>query len=107
MSTILDSHKAKLWTDVMENIRIHSDLPLREDGQIAWALRKTAPLLKKEINMIRLRKPAQVLYCNVIYQKYIDNTRWLVEPLNPNKVDRVAKLADVFERSTSVEFWSF
>ena len=27
--TILDSHKAKLWIDVMENIQVHHDLPYR------------------------------------------------------------------------------
>lgn len=37
----------------------------------------------------------------MIYQKYIDNTRWLGRALNPNKVDRAAKLAGVFEKYSS------
>ena len=37
----------------------------------------------------------------MIYQKYIGNTRWLGRAFNPNKVDRVAKLADVFEKYSS------
>ena len=99
--TILDSHKAKLWTDVMENIQVHTDLPLRENGRIAWALRKDSPILKKEINKYVKTSRSGTLLGNVIYQKYIDNTRWLGRALNPNKVDKVAKLADVFEKYSS------
>ncbi|WP_342356588.1 lytic transglycosylase F [Vibrio splendidus] len=99
--TILDSHKAKLWTDVMENIQVHHDLPLRENGQIAWALRKNSPQLKKEINKYVKTARTGTLLGNVIYQKYIDNTRWLGRALNPNKIDRVAKLSDVFEKYSS------
>ena len=99
--TILDSHKAKLWIDVMENIQVHHDLPLRENGQIAWALRKDSPQLKREINKYVKTARTGTLLGNVIYKKYIDNTRWLSRALNPNKVDRVAKLSDVFEKYSS------
>lgn len=100
-ATILDSHKAKLWTKVMDNIQVHHDLPLRENSQIAWALRKESPKLKKELNNYVRQARTGTLLGNVIYQKYIDNTRWLSRALNPNKVDRVAKLSGVFEKYSS------
>nr|WP_299694643.1 lytic transglycosylase F [uncultured Vibrio sp.] len=100
-STILDSHKTKLWTDMMSNIQLHTQLPLRENSQIAWALRKNSPLLKQEINQYVKTAKSGTLQGNVIYNKYIENTRWLGRALNPDKVDRVAKLADVFEKYSS------
>ena len=104
-ATILDSHKARLWTKVMDNIQVHNELPLRENSQIAWALRKESPQLKKELNKYVRQARSGTLLGNVIYQKYIDNTRWLSRALNPNKVDRVAKLSGVFEKySTRYEF---
>lgn len=104
-ATILDSHKAKLWTNVMDNIQVHHELPLRENSQIAWALRKESPQLKKELNKYVRQARSGTLLGNVIYQKYIDDTRWLSRALNPNKVDRVAKLSGVFEKySTRYEF---
>lgn len=99
--TILDSHKAKIWIDVMTNIQIHTAFPLRENSRIAWALRKNSPKLKKEINQYVKIARTGTLLGNVIYQKYIDNTRWLGRALNPNKVDRAAKLAGVFEKYSS------
>lgn len=104
-STILDSHKARLWLNVMDNIQIHESLPLRENSKIAWALRKNSPQLKKEINQYVKTARSGTLLGNVIYQKYIDNTRWLSRVLNPKKVDRVANLSEVFQKySNRYEF---
>ncbi|MGB1320609.1 MAG: transglycosylase SLT domain-containing protein [Vibrio gallaecicus] len=100
-STILDSHKARLWLNVMDNIQIHESLPLRENSKIAWALRKNSPQLKKEINKYVKTARSGTLLGNVIYQKYIDNTRWLSRVLNPKKVDRVANLSEVFQKYSS------
>ena len=89
----------------MDNIQVHHELPLRENSQIAWALRKESPQLKKELNKYVRQARSGTLLGNVIYQKYIDDTRWLSRALNPNKVDRVAKLSGVFEKySTRYEF---
>lgn len=95
-ATVLDSHKAELWQHVMENIQVHSELPLRENGQIAWALRKESPKLKTLINQYLKTVKSGTLLGNVIYSKYIDDTRWLTKALNPQKLAKLAQLRQIF-----------
>ncbi len=99
--TVLDSHKANLWLNVMDNIKVHDDFPLREGGEIAWALRKDSPQLKKEINNYIKKARTGTLLGNVIYNKYINDTRWLSRALDPKKIERLARLTEIFEHYSS------
>ncbi len=104
-ATVLDSHKANLWLNVMDNIQVHQNFPLRENGQIAWALRQNSPLLKKEVNKYIQTARTGTLLGNVIYNKYINDTRWLSRALDPKKIERLARLTEIFKHySNEYEF---
>ncbi|MFV0450084.1 MAG: transglycosylase SLT domain-containing protein [Vibrio sp.] len=104
-ATVLDSHKAEMWLHVMEDIKAHSELPLRENGQIAWAMRNNSPELKKIVNGYLRTAKSGTLLGNVIYSKYIDDTRWLTKALSPDKLKRLDELAKIFiEYSNQYEF---
>lgn len=47
---VVDSHKAHLWAEVSDAIRVHEDLAVRAGGQIAWAFRKDSPQLADVVN---------------------------------------------------------
>ena len=95
-ATVLDSHKAEMWHNIMEDIQIHNDIPFRQGGKVAWALRKQTPELKKIINRYLKTARSGTLLGNVIYNKYIDDTRWLSRALNQNKLKRLDQLAQIF-----------
>ena len=85
----------------MDNIKVHDDFPLREGGEIAWALRKNSPQLKKEINKYIKKARTGTLLGNVIYNKYINDTRWLSRALDPKKIERLARLTEIFKHYSS------
>ncbi len=47
---VVDQHKAELWAKVLPKISVRKDVRLRENGHIAWMLRKNSPKLKAEID---------------------------------------------------------
>lgn len=47
---VVDQHKANLWVKVLPKIQVRKSVKLRENGQIAWMLRKNNPKLKAEID---------------------------------------------------------
>lgn len=96
-ATVLDSHKAELWVNTLENLQVHSALPLRENGEIAWAMRKNSPQLKKVTDQYLRSSRSGTLLGNVIYSKYIDDTRWLVRLLDPKKIEKLESLYSIFE----------
>lgn len=46
---VVDDWKAKMWAQVLPNIKVREDLPLRTGGRVGWAIRKESPQLEKEI----------------------------------------------------------
>lgn len=94
---VLDSHKTELWLKAMENIQAHTALPLRNDGQIAWAMRHESPKLKAFVNQYLKKYRSGTLLGNVIYGKYLDNTRWLKRMLDPNHINKLDSLTSIFE----------
>lgn len=97
-ATVLDSHKSQLWQSVMDNIKPHEGLPLREDAEIGWAFRKNSPKLEKELNKFLRSAKLGTLLGNVLYDRYIEHSEWLTKALSPKKIDRMRTLADVFEK---------
>ncbi|MPW36787.1 lytic transglycosylase F [Vibrio sp. B1Z05] len=96
-ATIIDSHKASLWLNVMKNIQIHEEFPVRSNAQIAWALRHNNPEFKQVINSYLKTAKQGTLLGNVIYKKYLQDTRWLTRALNPKKMAKLESLSNLFE----------
>ncbi len=97
-ATVLDSHKATLWQKQMANLKFHHQLPIRTNGKIGWAMRKNSPKLETLVNRFIKKAKKGTLLGNVIYGKYLDNTRWLKTALSPQKIDRLNNLSSLFQR---------
>ena len=48
-ATVVDDWKAKMWAQVLTNIRVAEEVALRTGSQIGWAIRKDSPKLAAEI----------------------------------------------------------
>lgn len=46
---VVDDWKARMWSQVLPNLRVREDLVLRGDGRTGWAIRKNSPKLEEEI----------------------------------------------------------
>ena len=76
-AVIVDSHKAALWAQVYENIRVHEDLTINEGGSIAWAFRKDSPKLMAAVNdFVQVAKKGTLLG-NILIKRYLTNTQWI------------------------------
>ena len=47
--TVADNYIANFWQQTFEDLTVREDLPIRENGRIAWAFRKNSPLLAEAI----------------------------------------------------------
>ncbi|KII77411.1 lytic transglycosylase F [Vibrio renipiscarius] len=97
-ATVLDSHKSKLWIDVMDDIHAHKQLPLRSDGEIAWAMRQNSPQLKALVDQYLTEYRSGTLLGNVIYGKYLGDSRWLKKILNPKNIQQLKSLSKLFNQ---------
>jgi membrane-bound lytic murein transglycosylase MltF len=76
-AVIVDSHKAALWAQVFENIKVHENLSVHSGGSIAWAVRKqNSKLLETANGFIKTMKKGTLLG-NVLLKRYVGSTNWI------------------------------
>ena len=96
--TICDSHIAEIWSKVLPHIRVHEDVALRQDGRIAWAVRKDAPRLKASLNRFLQNHRKGTLLGNIFFQRYYEKTQWVKNPLGQADLRKIKKYRPYFEK---------
>ena len=54
---VVDKHKADFWKQVFPKIKVHDDMAVSTGGEIAWAIRKDSPELKRMLDNSSRRPP--------------------------------------------------
>ncbi|MCG8589990.1 MAG: transglycosylase SLT domain-containing protein, partial [Proteobacteria bacterium] len=96
--TVVDSHKAAFWSRVWDDVAVHPDLALREGGQIAWAFRKESPKLEQEVNLFVRTHRKGTLFGNIVDNRYLADTSWIRNPLDPSERERLETMAALFRK---------
>ena len=94
---VIDSHKAKFWTQVFQDLRLYPDIKLRSGGQIAWAIRKKSPQLKNVIDRFVKSHKKGTVKGNILYKRYLQNTKWVRNALAEKEFQRFKDAVDFFK----------
>ncbi len=79
---VIDSHKARFWSQIFKDLILHPDIKVRTGGRIAWAIRKNSPKLKKVINAFVKSHKKGTLHGNILFKRYLQNTQWVQNSMN-------------------------
>ncbi|WP_434051426.1 MAG: transporter substrate-binding domain-containing protein [Roseibium sp.] len=96
--TIVDQHKAELWLEVLNGLKIHPDAAVRTDGEIAIAVRKNAPKLLEEINGFAATVKKGSLLGNIIFKKYLQEADYLRDMRDESYQANLEKFTGLFEK---------
>ena len=95
---VVDSHKAALWAQVFNNIRVHENIAVNEGGSIAWAMRKGSPQLMAAANGF-LRKSRQgTLLGNILLERYLGDAAGIDGALTGPGRDRYDETLGIIRR---------
>jgi len=95
---VVDSHKARLWAEVFDNITVHEDLEVRTGGEIAWAFRKDSPQLAEVVNAFVKTHKKGTLIRNVVLNRYLKDTRWARNALAGEDYARFERTVGIFRK---------
>ena len=87
---------AEFWAQLYDQLVVHSQVALRSDGQIAWALRKDAPAIKKVIDDFVVKHRAGTLFGNVLLQRYLGSAARLKNPMSQAQIEKYRAMAQHF-----------
>lgn len=95
---VVDSHKAYFWKKIFPNIVINKQAALRENGHIAWAVRKNSPQLMSELNSYIVNNAKGSKTANIILQRYLQNTRYVTDSVNNKERTKFVSMMDYFKK---------
>jgi membrane-bound lytic murein transglycosylase MltF len=96
--TIVDKYKATIWSTIFTDIKVHEDIAVATDGQIAWAIRKNSPLLKQELDLFVASHRVGTAFGNILRNTYFKSDKILQRAYSGDDVERFKRLVDIFRK---------
>ena len=96
--TVVDDYKAKLWAEVLPDIRVRDELVVAGERTAGWAVRRDNPQLQEAIETAAADVSRGTLLGNIFIDRYFKDTRWIDNPLARSDRERFAETAELFRR---------
>jgi membrane-bound lytic murein transglycosylase MltF len=97
--TVVDSHIAEFWRQLFPEIVLHSEIALREGGEIAWALRADAPGLRDLVDGFVREHKVGTLLGNVLVGRYMESPAWVRSVRDFYDRETFTKLEAIFRQA--------
>ncbi|BAN47188.1 lytic transglycosylase F [Metapseudomonas resinovorans] len=95
---VVDRYIADSWNSMLKNLVIHVDMPVRDDVQLAWAVRKDSPQLLKALDGFVKTHKLGTTFGNSLRNKYVKNSKALYDATDEEELKRFAELVGLFEK---------
>ena len=97
-ATVTFSYRADLWSAVLPNIIIHSDIPLADDVNLAFAMRKNSPQLKAVMDDFFKDHRQGTAFGRVMFQKYYANKKFIKNVTSREELGKFESYVKYFQK---------
>jgi membrane-bound lytic murein transglycosylase MltF len=97
-ATVMDSHVAEFWAQVLPRIIVHRGAPLATEGRKGWAMRRDSPKLKTTLDGFVRTRGKGTLFGNVIFTRYLSSTKWVTNSTTGADLRKFEELIQIFEK---------
>jgi membrane-bound lytic murein transglycosylase MltF len=95
---VVDRHKALFWKQVFPKIQVHENVVLRDDANIAWAVRKGSPqLLALLDDFVKDHRQGSKLG-NTLLLRYLKNAKYVKNAAAERERSKMLALVDIFRK---------
>jgi membrane-bound lytic murein transglycosylase MltF len=105
--TVADRQEAEAWSQVLPDIVIRKDLKINSEGSIAWAVRKGNRRLLSSLNDFIKKNKKGTLLGNMLFKRYYQNSKWIINPITETERSRLNKLIGLFKKYGSRYHFNF
>jgi len=76
-ATVTSKQRADLWSKVLDHIQPRPELVVASGVQLAWAMRKSNPQLKRVVDDFIGSHSVGTSFGNTLLRRYLQNTQWV------------------------------
>ena len=96
--TVADSHIARHWLPALSQCRAYNQVPLIQNGRIAWMVRKTNPKLLADLNAFIAEHKKGTLLGNIFFKRYFAPISELKNPMGQEEQKRLEHYVKLFQK---------
>ena len=96
--TIVDNFLADFWKQVFTNLKVHSNVALTTDGEIAAAMRPNSPQLKAALDAWIKKNGPRSAMGNMLLKRYLVNTKFARSATSSADMARFQKIVALFQK---------
>jgi membrane-bound lytic murein transglycosylase MltF len=97
-ATVTLSYRAELWSAVLPNIVIHSDVPLTDSVNLAFAMRKNSPQLKAVMDDFFKDHRQGTLFGRMMFKKYYQNKEFIKNATSKAEIQKFQAYLTYFQK---------
>ena len=90
--------RAEFWSKVFPHLILHSSIVLKEDGQLAWAMRPDSPQLRKLLDEFVEGRGQGTSFGNTLLRRYLQNTKWLQDATSNEEMKKFQAYVSYFKK---------
>jgi len=94
---VVDSHKAEFWAQVLPKLRLHPDMAVRADVEIALGFRKQSPKLEAFLDDFSKRHGKGTLFGNQKFKQYLQNTQYVKNATSQAEYAKLLRMLQLFQ----------
>jgi membrane-bound lytic murein transglycosylase MltF len=97
-ATVTINIRAEFWAKVFPDLILHPNLVLKEEGQLAWAMRKDSPQLRQLLSEFVKGRQVGTLFGNILLKRYLQNTRWVKDATSSEELKKFQAYVRYFQK---------
>jgi membrane-bound lytic murein transglycosylase MltF len=97
-ATVTSDSRAKLWSQVLPNLTLHSNPVIASGAQTAWAMRKDNPQLKQLLDEFITPRAVGTSFGNTLVRRYLQNTKWVKDSTSAEEMKKYAAMVAFFQK---------
>ena len=95
---VVDRYIAEAWSPLYTDLTIHDGFYVHEGAEFAWAIRKSSPLLKKELSAFMQAHRLGTVFGNMLRNKYVKNSKRVLNATSQEELKKYRELVGLFQK---------
>lgn len=95
---ITDDYKARLWAQMYQRIKPHSEVAIAQGREFAWAVRKNSPKFMALANEFVRQHRQGTAFGNILIHKYIRSTKMIRNATDPAEMRKFTQMVNIFRK---------
>lgn len=97
-ATVTIGIRANFWAKVFPHLTVHSNIVVKEEGQLAWATRKDSPQLRNLLDEFIKTRAMGTSFGNTLVRRYLQNTKWVKDSTSTEEMKKFEAYVRYFQK---------